>query len=134
MKEHFILITTDNRIKGVRTETPSLMFYYSMIGCRSIEIVRPFRYDEIKYTKARQIMVIDEEGRLRNNPRMNVIASLIAGQPLYGNVLIAKEDMRNGEPDICGYDRPSAEGIITAIRVALSASGCFEETEEDTEE
>lgn len=131
MKEHFILITTDNRIRGVRTENPSLMFYYSMIGCRSIEIVRPFPR---KINKARQIMVIDEEGRIRNNPRMNVIASLLAGQSLYGNVLIAKEDFRNGEPDICGYDRQSAEAIVTAIRVALTASGCFEETEEGDDE
>lgn len=130
MKEHFILLTTDNRLKGVRTDTPSLKFYYSMIGCRSIEIVRPFRGTRIE----RQIMVIDEEGRLRNNPRMNVLASIIAGQPLYGNVLIAKEDMRNGEPDICGFDRQSAENIITSLRFALQASGCFEETEEGDEE
>lgn len=130
MKEHFILITTDNRIRGVMTSTPSLMFYYSMIGCRSIEIVRPFP----KHTEARQIMVIDEEGRLRKNPRLNVIASMLAGQPLYGNVMIAKEDFRDGEPDIVGYDRQSAEGIITCIRVALQASGCFEETEEGDEE
>lgn len=129
MKEHFILITTDNRIRGVRTENPSLMFYYSMIGCRSIEIVRPFPK---AINKARQIMVIDE-GRIRNNPRINVIASMLAGQSLYGNVLIAKEDFRNGEPDICGYDRQSAEAIITAIRVALSASGCFEEMSEEGE-
>ena len=130
MKEHFVLLTTDNRIRGVMTSTPSLMFYYSMIGCRSIEIVRPFRGTNI----TRQIMVIDEEGRLRNNPRMNVIASMIAGQPLYGNVLIAKEDFRNGEPDIVGYDRQSAEAIITKIRVALQASGSFEETEEGDDE
>lgn len=127
MKEHFILITTDNRIRGVRTETPSLMFYYSMIGCRSIEIVRPFT----NTPQARQIMVIDEEGRIRKNPRMNVIASMLAGQSLYGNVLIAKEDFRNGEPDICGYDRQSAEAIITCIRIALKASGLFTECDEE---
>ena len=124
MKEHFILITPENRIKGIRTSNACLRFYYEVVNCRSIEIVRPFR----DCPSCRDhVFVLDEEGRLKDEPRLNVIASLLANIPLYGNVLIAKEGLRNGEPDIMGFDREGAESVIRSIHFSLTGSGLFTE-------
>lgn len=121
MKEYFILITPDNCVKGIVTENANLDFYYSALECRSIEIVRPFRNTHA----GQQVMVIDEEGRLKDRPRVNTIASVLANQLLYGNVMIAIEGKRNGEPDIIGFDKPHANIAMSAIRITLETSGLF---------
>lgn len=129
-KEHFILITPENRIQGIRTSNACLRFYYEVVNCRSIEIVRPFR----DCPSCRDhVFVLDEEGRLKDEPRLNVIASMLVQLPLYGNVLIAKEGLRNGEPDIMGFDRAGAESVIRSIHFSLTGSGLFMECEEEGE-
>lgn len=131
MKEHFILITPENRIQGIRTTNACLRFYYEVVNCQSIEIVRPFR----DCPSCRDhVFVLDEEGRLKDEPRLNVIASMLAQIPLYGNVLIAKEGLRNGEPDIMGFDRAGAESVIRSIHFSLTGSGLFTEAEEGESE
>lgn len=120
MKEHFILITPENAVKGVTTENPGLDFYYEQVGCQSIEIVR------ISRTRAKHVLVVDEEGLLKENPQLNAIASLLAMQPIYGNALLAKDDLRNGEPDIVGFDLKEALASLAALHVALIGSGHFE--------
>lgn len=118
MNEYFLLITTDNHIKTCCSEHPDLYFYYHQLGCRSIEIVRPFTG---KTTK-NQIFVIDEEGALKPN-RINVVASCFYGMPIYGNVLLAKEDFRNGEPDICGFNWDDFQFTKLAFRDCLETAG-----------
>ena len=132
MREYFILITPDNFVKGIATDNADLNFYYSALECRSIEIVRPFGYT----ADGQQVMIIDEEGRLKERPRVNPIASIIANQMLYGNVMIAIEGERNGEPDIIGFDKVHAGIAMAAIRITLESSGLFsldKHTESDDE-
>lgn len=132
MREYFILITPDNYVKGISTDNANLNFYYNVLECRSIEIIRPYK----ETLDGQQIMVIDEEGRLKERPRVNTIASVLANQMLYGNVLIAIEDERNGEPDIIGFDNVHAVIAMSAIRITLERSGLFSldsHTERDEE-
>lgn len=132
MREYFILITPDNHVKGIATDKADLNFYYSAIECRSIEIVRPFGYT----ADGQQVMIIDEEGRLKDEPRVNTIASVLANQMLYGNVMIAIEGEKNGEPDIIGFDKPHANLALLAITMTLESSGLFsldKHTESDDE-
>ena len=119
MREHFILITPDNAVKGVTTEAPGLEFYYEQIGCKTIEIVR------ISKNRTNKVFIVDEEGLLKENPEINAIASLIVKQPIYGNALLAKEGERNGEPDICGFEIKEAIAARLAIHVSLLGSGMF---------
>lgn len=118
MNEYFLLITTDNHVKTCCTEHPGLRFYYRQLGCRSIEIIRPFTG---KTTK-NQVFVIDEEGALKPN-RINMVASLFYGDAIFGNVLLAQEGIRNGEPDICGFNWDDFQFTKLAFRDCLETVG-----------
>jgi len=49
-------------------------------------------YVYIRYNRKKTIMVVNEEGRLIGLP-INPIASLIAGQPIVGDVLLLTKSM-----------------------------------------
>lgn len=118
MNEYFLLITTGNHIKTCCTAHPGLLFFYRQLGCRSIEIIRPFTGK----TTRNQVFVIDEEGALKPN-QINVVASMFYGMPIYGNVLLAKEGIRNGEPDIVGFEWDEFQFTKLAFRDCLETAG-----------
>ena len=123
MKEYFIRITPENTIETISTENPDIDFYYQAIGCRCMEIVRGFA------KRSKQVAIVDEESLCKENPRLNVIASFICGRPLFDTVLIAREDLRDGEPDIIGFTIEQATAARLAMRVCLMKSGLFEDAE-----
>lgn len=73
-----------------------LRFFYKEIGCESIEVVR--------FPKIPGILgIVDEEGRLKVS-RSNLVGSLLYGELLVGNLIIGQHVLRDGEPDIGGFD------------------------------
>lgn len=67
-----------------------LDWYYKHLDCDLIELVYVGEY----------ALVLDEEGLLKQSPEINVMASLIYGSPLYGKVMVVKDD----EPDLIGLN------------------------------
>lgn len=113
MKEYFVKIKWDSmtpEILGV--ENPGLQFYYKAIDCSCIQIVRPWR---------EQCMIVDEEFLLKHEPQLNIIASILANENICGNVLICKEGVRNGEPDLIGFTMPEAFASVMAINQIVRA-------------
>lgn len=124
MLEYFIRMTPDNTVSTVSTDNPHLFWYYSQINADSIEIVRFNR-------QMKHVLIVDEEGLLKDNPRTNLIASLLAGQMIVGTVLIAREGMRNGEPDIKGFSLDSVTAVRLGLHYAMMKSGLFEDAENE---
>lgn len=120
--EYFIRITPQCAVSTVSTDNPHLFWYYGQINADSIEIVRGFA------DRSKQVMVVDEEG-LINGSAVNPIASLLYGHVICGTVLIAREDLRNGEPDIVGFTIEQVTAARMALHVFLMKTGLFEDSE-----
>lgn len=120
--EYFIRITPQCAVSTVSTENPHLYWYYGQINADSIEIVRGFA------DRSKLVMVVDEEGAI-NGSTLNPIASFLTHQRIYGTVLLAREDLRNGEPDIIGFTIERVTAARLALHLALINSGIFEDSE-----
>ena len=126
MAEIFIRLTPECAVSNVPClGTPDLDFFYEEIGTHSIEIVR--------FGHLKQCLIVDECGRLRESPQINPIASLLAGQPICGTVLIAKEGERNGEPAIIGFTEKEVIAARLGLHFALMSSGLFTDFKEADE-
>lgn len=120
--EYFIRITPQCAVSTVSTENPHLYWYYGQINADSIEIVRGFA------DRSKQVMIVDEEGAI-NDSEINPVASILARQRIFGTVLIAREDLRNGEPDVVGFDRMQVTAARRALHAFLMETGMFEDSE-----
>lgn len=69
-----------------------LEFYYKHIKCHLIDIVRPHVLLETSNKCKNFILIVDDEGLLVANPKVNQFASLAYGQVICGNVILAKEE------------------------------------------
>lgn len=92
-----------------------LDFCYSEIGCDYIETVRA------QYLEQPYILIIDEEGRMKDEQKINFIASYLYGtqehhEPIVGNVLVMKIGMTSDGPDIIPLDKEDATVMAQAIR------------------
>lgn len=85
-----------------------LTFLYITLGCESVETVR-------FYSKT-DLMIVDEEGALLEDPKVNLIGSALYDGVIFGGVVIAQEGKRNGEPDVVGY--PNMEQAAAAAAAA----------------
>ena len=90
--ESAIQITTDGEITEVKPSDEkifTLKEFYKHTNCDIVEFV---------YLPNDKIMVCDEEGRLRQNPKINLLATLIVSQlgknfmPICGDVLIINQN------------------------------------------
>ena len=85
-----LLLTTNCEFKKVGFEN-SLEFYYEQIGCDMIEIVPIRALIELNEKCENYIMIVDEEGLLKANPKLNVNASIMYGSLIYGNAIVVKD-------------------------------------------
>lgn len=85
-------ITTDGEITEVKPAEGkifTLKEFYKHTNCDIVEFV---------YLPNDKIMVVDEEGRLRQNPKINLLATLIVSHlgkkfmPICGDVLIINQN------------------------------------------
>ena len=70
----------------------SLEFYYKNIECNLIDIVRPYALLKESKKCKHLILIVDDEGLLVANPKVNPFATLAYGQTICGNVIVAKEE------------------------------------------
>lgn len=92
-----------------------LQFCYENIGCQYVETVRP------RYLQEPYILMIDEEGRFKEKPAVNFIASYLYGahehhEPIVGDVLVMKMGMTNEGPDILPLDEAEARQVEESMR------------------
>lgn len=109
-----LLITTDEKFREIPFEN-KLEFYYKHIDCDIIEVTHPRMLYKIGDLSNKFIMIVDEEGVLKDNPKLNVYASAFSGISLYGNVMIVKDTGK----DFDGLTRKDHEKLATAIRKLL---------------
>lgn len=114
MKEHFIKFIPGNLRPQYLTasiaDTEALLrFLYREIGCSSIENV----WTDLRSGKDRIIMVVDEEGLLKDQPEPNITGCAIYNGTIVGNLIIGREVIRDGEPDFGGF-----ETVVDAIEIA----------------
>lgn len=90
--ESAIQITTDGEITEVKPNEGKIFTleeFYKHTNCDIVEFV---------YLPNDKIMVCDEEGRLRQNPKINLLATLIVSHlgknfmPICGDVLIINQN------------------------------------------
>lgn len=98
-----------------KREQSLLDFCYQSIGCQYIETVHP------RYLQEPYILIVDEEGRLKDKPSINFIASYLYGthehhEPIVGNVLVMKLGMTNEGPDILPLDEAEARQVDESMR------------------
>ncbi len=84
------------------------------IGCDYIETVRPVGLKEP------YMLIVDEEGLLKDKPLLNFFGSWLYGthehgQPIVGDALIMKEIMTEDGPTIGGLTRSEAEVIMEYV-------------------
>lgn len=92
-----------------------LDFCYQNIGCQYVETVHA------RYLQEPYILMIDEEGRLKDKPSINFIASYLYGthehhEPIVGNVLVMKLGMTDEGPDILPLDEAEARQVEESMR------------------
>lgn len=93
----------DVEIVEKKPDQKLLDFCYENIGCQYVETVHP------RYLQEPYILMIDEEGRFKDKPTVNFIASYLYGahehhEPIVGNALVMKLGMTNEGPDIMPLD------------------------------
>lgn len=127
--EHFVRITPQNAVSTETTDNANIYWFYGKINCDSIEIVRLFQHRSAgKHSNV--CLIVDEEGRINGSP-LNLIASFLACQPIYGTVLIGEIGERDGEPDVVGMSIEVVTAFRLAIHYSLMKSGLFEDAEKD---
>lgn len=105
----------DIEIVEKRPDQGLLDFCYQNIGCQYVETVHP------RYLQEPYILMIDEEGRLKDKPMVNFIASYLYGthehrQPIVGNALVMKLGMTDEGPDIMPLDEAEARQVEESMR------------------
>lgn len=92
-----------------------LEWMYQQIGCRYIETLPTYRFDE------RYIMVVDEEGKLTHQP-WNAVGSWLygPGDDIVGTVLLMKEKYTDEGPELCGMGEDEAKECLRTIGSLLS--------------
>lgn len=105
-----ISIKAVDEISLAKIDGESLHKLQSMVG-GFIEIVRP------QYLKRPYVMIVNEEGLLRDLPVNNTASLLYAGiTPIVGDVVIMKEGYNDeGEPDILGLEPTEASGLLEEL-------------------
>lgn len=79
------------------------------IGCDLIEILNCPDLSE------GCVMIVDDEGMLKEEPKINPIATTIYGDPIVGDVLIMGTEHTPEGPDIAGLSDDQVRKIITNI-------------------
>lgn len=98
-----------------RRENESVLdFCYRVIGCKTIDIVRPQNLD------AAYCMIVDDEGLLAERPRFNVFASHlygahVHGQPIVGNAVLMKNRQDDDGVTTIWLDKAEASALADSI-------------------
>lgn len=117
MKEKFILVHdgTDPKPEIIELDTPHLLAgMYQAIGCSCIEIVHVQTGLLLPHGV---VMVVDESGWFHGASRVNKLASVWYRDVIVGNVILAAEGYRNGEPDLVGLNDTQLKFLCAAFGI-----------------
>lgn len=94
-----------------------LDWFYNVVNCECIDIV----HTSIKDT----CLVVDDEALLKENPEINVAASLLYGvrthgQPIVGRALLTEEKATPDGLECAGFSKVFADTLAKAIENAYS--------------
>ena len=127
MKTYAVVIEPSGKFYPVEWQPEeSLRHFYDVIGCDCIECV---------YLDDGQIMVVDESGLFKENPRYNILASAVAstagcfGVELYGTVVLLKD----GEEDFRFFGPLEIRPVLDYLQMCANILG-FDEVEDDDDE
>lgn len=72
-----------------------LDFYYDKIKCDCIDIVSPYALNDMsrKFKSKHFCLIVDDEGLLVQDPKMNLIGTMAYGNRIFGNILVCREKM-----------------------------------------
>jgi len=116
------------------TELPveeRLRWYYDVLGCDLVTFVQPYGLEAIakeyglKSYIGKYCMICDDEALLKEQPHANPVASLLYGvlnhgQPLFGKVLVAKNEETIDGMDTVGLDEEDAKALMVSIDTLIS--------------
>ena len=98
----FLKITPDGVFTIEETSRSELLeFIHREIGCSCFEIVRP------QGLPSGYLMIVDESGLLKEDAHINALpwfwySRRAPDAPIVGTVLVGREDLVDGEPDVVG--------------------------------
>lgn len=117
MGEYIIIITPAPKVTFTVKETDAENMLHDLQDAVDgwIEIVRPFGR-----SGGHLVMVVNEEDLIRDLPA-NPIGSLIYGDLITGTVVIMKEGIRDGEPDLIGLTQEEADFVMRLFGGANNA-------------
>lgn len=111
-----LLITTSNTIsvEEINTE-PKWQAFAKLLGCSWIEIVHP------RGLQSPLCMIVDEEGLLCDEPKINLVGSFlygthIHGSPIVGDIVIAAEGFVDEGVDIVGLDDNEIQKLYAKLK------------------
>ena len=107
-KEYIIIITPAPKVTFTVKETNAENMLRDLQDAVDgyIEIVRAFGRSD-----GHLVMVVNDEGLLRDLPA-NPIGSFIYGDTIVGPIVIMKEGIRDGEPDLIGLTVEEADFVM----------------------
>lgn len=118
MKTYAILLPVNElpRVIEFKAEQEGLDYYYNEIDCELIDIVHTTIEDTC--------LVVDDEGLCKEEPLVNIVASILYGvaqhgQPIVGNALLCREELTPDGLETKGFPKEIADGLVSALRHAL---------------
>lgn len=116
-KEFIVIVTPAPKVTFTVKETDAENMLHDLQDAVDgwIEIVRPFGR-----SGGHLVMVVNEEGLIGDLPA-NPIGSLIYGDLIAGTVVIMKEGIRDGEPDLIGLTKEEADFVMSLFGGANNA-------------
>jgi hypothetical protein len=117
MKEKLMLIPERGHFKMLDFQPGdnNLDFFYEHIKCDLIDIVRPYALQKESGKCKNLILIVDDESLLKANPKVNIFASLAYGYPIYGKVLVGKEQARDDGIHTVGLNEEDTKAFNEAM-------------------
>ena len=88
---------------------------YKLLNVDGIDIVQ-VRFPGLKGID----MIVDDEGALKANPKINIVGSVLAGQPIQGNVLLTKQIHTEDGISEGGFEPQEINNLLESIELAFS--------------
>ena len=123
MNNYFVKVNTDMESEVINVDSLHYSKLAEQIGCEYIEMASINRLN----SNPRLCMLVDEDGSLRQDRKINTIASSLYGYVIYGDVLFGQESLnKHGFRDYDSLDLESANlfhSMFTEIKEKINSGG-----------
>ena len=97
-------LNTPCTMVNIRKGDSALNDMYTHMNCNYVQ--------RLETPKKNMILWVDEEGMLKQDPKTNVRGSILAGQQIYGNVILAGQDSLYG---VDGIEFDTIKGLVKKL-------------------